>query len=185
MTIEKPTKMQVLAAVNKTIPDVIALNLNVLFCGINPGLYTAATGHHFARPGNRFWKALHLGGFTPYLFHPSEQDKLLDLGYGITNVVKRASLNAAALSTEEFIAGGKDLEARVREYQPKWLAVLGVGAYRKAFDKPKAKIGRQSEKIGSTNIWVLPNPSGLNAHYTPQALGELFKELHQAVEESE
>lgn len=158
----------------------IAPNLDVLFCGINPGLYTAAVQQHFGRPGNRFWPTLHKAGFTPHLFHPGEQYELLKLGYGITNVVARASAAAAELSDDEFVEGGRVLEAKVRKFAPRYLAIVGIGAYRTAFARPKAKMGLQSETIATTKIWVLPNPSGLNANYKPGELVELFAELRNA-----
>src|SRR5688572_9606587 len=177
MSTAKPTRTDLLAAVNTVVPDLIAPGLQVLFCGINPGLYSAYTGHHFARPGNRFWPALHAGGFTPRLLHPSQERELLALGYGITNVVERASAAADALTTVELTAGGKRLRARVKRYKPRYLAVLGVGAYRVAFDRPKAVLGLQPEPIGDTKVWVLPNPSGLNAHYRAADLATLFRQL--------
>lgn len=173
----KPTPAQIAAAAGKTLPDVIAPNLDVLFCGINPGLYTAAVQQHFGRPGNRFWPTLHRAGFTPRLFHPSEQYELLKLGYGITNVVARATAAADELSREELLEGGRALVRKVKKYKPRFLAVVGVGAYRTAFERPKAKLGLQEETIGATRIWVLPNPSGLNANYQAGALVELFAEL--------
>ena len=163
-------------------PSVIAPNLRVLFCGINPGLYTAAVGHPFARPGNRFWPALHASGFTERLLSPFEERELLAHGYGITNVVERATATAAELSAAEYVEGGRKLAARVRRYRPGFLAVLGVGAYRTAFGRPKATLGLQAEAIGETSVWVLPNPSGLNAHYQPKDLARMFRELRLAVE---
>jgi TDG/mug DNA glycosylase family protein len=177
MKIWKPTREQILAAEGKTIRDVIAPNLRVLFSGINPGLYTAAVGHHFARPGNRFWKALHDGGFTNRLLSPFEERELLKDGYGITNVAAPATATADQLPKEEILKGGVKLAAKVRRYHPLILAVLGLGAYRIAFDRPKAIIGPQEEKIGKTLLWVLPNPSGLNANYQRQDLARLFSEL--------
>lgn len=182
--IYRPSKEEVLAAAGKTVPDVIAPGLRVLFCGINPGLYTAAVSHHFARPGNRFWPALLASGFTERLLSPFEEHELLTNGYGITNVVERATATAAELSAEEYVEGGRRLEAKVRRYRPIFIAVLGVGAYRTAFNKPKAKLGLQPEPIGETAVWVLPNPSGLNAHYQPKDLARLFRELRLAVEEA-
>lgn len=177
----KPTPAQIAAAAGTTIPDVIAPNLKVLFCGINPGLYTAAVGHHFGRPGNRFWPTLHRAGFTPRLFAPSEQQELLPLGYGITNVVARATAAAAELTSEELVAGARILERKVRRYQPRYLAIVGIGAYRTGFSRPRATLGLQPDPIASTAIWVLPNPSGLNANYRPAELVELFAELRRAV----
>jgi TDG/mug DNA glycosylase family protein len=182
-TYRKPTKEEVLAARGKTVPDVIAHGLKVLFCGINPGLYSAATGHHFARPGNRFWPALYAAGFTQCLLSPFEEREMLKLGCGITNVVERATATAAELSSEEIVEGGRRLAAKARRYRPKCVAVLGISAYRTAFNLPKARLGRQSEKIGDSVIWILPNPSGLNAHYQPKDLARLFLELRTSVEE--
>lgn len=178
----KPTKEELRASVNKIVPDVIARDLKVLFCGINPGLYTAATGFHFARPGNRFWRALHAGGFTNRLLAPHEELELLPSGYGITNVVARATATAAELSAEEFVEGGRVLASKVKRFRPRFLAVLGIGAYRAAFDRPDARLGLQGERIGATRLWVLPNPSGLNAHYQPADLARLFRELHDAAQ---
>lgn len=152
----------------------------MLFCGINPGLYTGVTGWHFARPGNRFWPALHASGFTPRLLHPSEELELLPLGYGITNVVARATAAAAELEPAEFVAGGRRLRAKVQRYAPRFLAVLGVGAYRVAFDRPRAVLGLQPETIGETRIWLLPSPSGLNASFQLRDLARLFGELREA-----
>jgi double-stranded uracil-DNA glycosylase len=184
MTIEKrrPSKQELLAAVDKTVPDVIAPNLRVLFCGINPGLYTAAIGHHFGRPGNRFWPTLHAAGFTDRLLSPYEEQELLALGLGVTNVVARTTATAAELSPEELAEGGRILRAKVERYRPRFLAVLGITAYRVAFDRPKAQIGPQDERIGETAIWALPNPSGLNAHFNLPRLAELFAELRMTAE---
>jgi len=178
----KPTKEQLSAAAGKTVRDVIGPGLRVLFCGINPGLYTAAVGHHFARPGNRFWPALFAAGFTDRLLSPFDERELLAHGFGITNVVMRATATADQLSRSELTEGGKRLAAKVGRYQPNFLAVLGVGAYRAAFGERHAVIGEQEKTIGKTRIWVLPNPSGLNAHYQPKDLARLFAELKSAVE---
>jgi len=180
----KPTREQILAAEGKTISDVIAPNLRVLFCGINPGLYTAAVGHHFARPGNRFWKALHDAGFTERLLSPFDERQLLQSGYGITNVASRATATADLLTKEEIVKGGARLVAKVRRYHPGVLAILGLGAYRTAFNQSKAVIGRQQEMIGDTILWVLPNPSGLNANYQQKDLARLFRELKASVDVS-
>ena len=177
----KPTKEQLLAATEKTVRDVIAPDLRVLFCGINPGLYTAAVGHHFARPGNRFWPALYAAGFTDRLLSPFDERELLKSGYGITNVVQRATATADLLTKEEIVAGGERLRAKVLRYHPKVLAILGLGAYRTAFNQPKAVVGRQQALIGNTTLWILPNPSGLNANYQPAALARLFRELRESV----
>ncbi len=178
----RPTKEELLAAAGKTLPDVIAPGLRVLFCGINPGLYSGAVGHHFARPGNRFWRALHESGFTARLLTAHEDRELLTEGYGLTNFVERATAAAAELTAAELADGARRLEEKIHRYQPAWLAVLGVGAYRTAFQRPEAALGLQEETLGSTRIWVLPNPSGLNAHYRPVDLARLFAELRTAVE---
>ena len=178
----KPTKEQLLAATEKTVRDVIAPDLRVLFAGINPGLYTAAVGHHFARPGNRFWPALYAGGFTDRILSPFDERELLKSGYGITNVVPRTTASADQLTKEEIIAGGERLKTKVRRYRPRILAILGMGTYRTAFNLPKATIGRQPDTIGATIVWVLPNPSGLNANYQADALARLFRELKDAVD---
>ena len=178
---KRPTKADLLAAKNKTVPDVIAKGLTVLFCGINPGLYTAAIGHHFGRPGNRFWPALHAGGFTPRLLDPSEKYELLSLGFGITNMVSRATARADELTAKELVAGAKVVTKKVLKYQPRFVAVVGISSYRVAFDRPKAAMGLQPDTIGETKVWVLPNPSGLNAHYQPKDLARVFGELRDAV----
>lgn len=177
----KPTKADLLAAAGRTIPDIIAADLRVLFCGINPGLYSGATGHHFARPGNRFWPTLYAAGFTDRLLKPSEERELLDRGYGITNLVQRATATAAELSAAELAAGGERLRNKVGQYRPQVLAILGISAYRLAFGLPRAALGRQPEAIGATEVWALPNPSGLNAHYTPADLARVFGEFRRAI----
>ena len=177
----KPSKKDLAAAAGKTISDVIAPGLKVLFCGINPGLYTAATGHHFGRPGNRFWRALYEAGFTPRLLAPSEQWELIPLGLGITNLVPRATVAASELSRDELIAGGIRLEQKAREFAPKWIAFVGVGAYRMAFDRAHAHPGPQTEKIADSCVWVLPNTSGLNANHRPADFARLFRELREEV----
>ncbi len=181
---DKPTKNDLLASAGKTVPDVIAPNLRVLFCGINPGLYSAFTCHHFARPGNRFWPTLFRAGFTDQQLTPAEERKLLDYSYGITNIVSRATAAASELSREELVGGARVLVEKVRRYQPKALAVLGVSAYREAFENPEARLGRQPEAMGRTAIWVLPNPSGLNAHFTPIKLAQVFKEFRMQLDRS-
>jgi TDG/mug DNA glycosylase family protein len=176
-----PTPAQLKAAHGKTLPDVIAPGLKVLFCGINPGLYTAAIGHHFGRPGNRFWPTLYQAGFTPRLLSPFEEQELLPLGYGITNVVDRATAAADELTPDDYLEGGKRLVKKVERYTPKVLAVLGVGAYRTAFGRKNAKVGRQDQPIRATEVWVLPNPSGLNAHFQKPEMANVFRELRDAV----
>ncbi|WP_109031402.1 G/U mismatch-specific DNA glycosylase [Streptomyces rubrogriseus] len=173
------------AARDRLVPDVVADGLRVLFCGINPGLMTAATGHHFARPGNRFWPVLHLSGFTPRLLRPSEQGLLPSYGLGITNVVARASARADELTAEEYREGGRLLARKVARLRPGWLAVVGVTAYRAAFDEPKARVGPQERTFGSTRVWVLPNPSGLNAHWTAQTMAQEYARLREAAHGTE
>ncbi len=177
----RPTRAELLAAAGKMVDDVIAPNLRVLFCGINPGLYSGYTGHHFARPGNRFWPTLHVAGFTPRLLQPDEERELLPLGYGITNLVMRATATAAELNEAELLAGGRALAEKVAIYRPRVVAVLGIGAYRSAFRRPAAMLGRQDEGLGEARLWVLPNPSGLNAHYTPAALAGVYREFLEAM----
>src|SRR5512147_1182323 len=157
MSDARPTRADLVAARDKMVPDVIAPGLRVLFCGVNPGLYSGATGHHFARPGNRFWPTLHKAGFTPRLLDPSEERELLALGYGITNLVPRATATADELSPEELVAGRRRLEAKVKRYRPRVVALLGIGAYRTAFARKAAVLGRQSEGLVNVTVWVLPN----------------------------
>jgi TDG/mug DNA glycosylase family protein len=165
----------------RTVPDVIASQLDLLFCGINPGLYSAATGHHFARPGNRFWPALHGAGFTERVLAPSEERELLARGCGITNIVGRATASAAELDAAELRAGRLALQRKCRHFSPRWIAVLGIGAYRTAFDRAGASVGEQDETVGGARVWVLPNPSGLNANHQLPDLVRLFRELRMAV----
>lgn len=178
----KPTKEQLATAAGKTVPDVIAPDLRVLFCGINPGLYTAAVGHHFARPGNRFWPALFKSGFTDRLLSPFEEIELLKSRLGVSNVVSHATASASELTREDYIKGGQTLAAKVKRYRPRIVAILGVGAYREAFARPKAVIGEQPERIHDARVWVLPNPSGLNANYQLPELVDLLVELRQSSE---
>jgi TDG/mug DNA glycosylase family protein len=180
------TRAELEAARDRTIPDVLPgpgdPPLRVLFSGINPGLVSAATGHHFARPGNRFWPALYGAGFTPRLLLPAEQDELRALGLGITNVAPRATARADELTVAEMVAGGERLRALVAERHPAWLAVVGVTAYRTAFAAPRAVVGSQEERWGDTRIWVLPNPSGLNAHWQLPAMVEEYARLRAAAD---
>ena len=178
----KPSKEQIQDAYGKKIRDIIAPGLNVLFCGINPSLYSAAVGRHFARPGNRFWPTLYTAGFTDRLFSAFEDERLLERGYGITNVVERATATAAELDESEFIKGGQLLERKVRRYRPKVLAVLGVSAYRIAFGKKDAAVGKQESPLGGAAVWVLPNPSGLNAHYRLEDLARVYREMRLEIE---
>jgi len=178
----RPTRAELAEAEGRFVPDVLGPGLRVLFCGINPGLWSAAVGHHFARPGNRFWKALHRGGLTPRLLAPDEEDELLALGLGITNLVERATAGAAELGVAELRAGGARLAAKAAAARPRMVAVLGVGAYRTAFDRPRAAVGPQPEPIGGSAAWLLPNPSGLNAHYQLPDLAEAFAALRRALD---
>lgn len=180
MELRRPTRAELQAAANRSVPDVIGPGLRVLFVGINPGLYTAAVGHHFARPGNRFWPALYDAGFTSRLLSPYEERQLLENGYGITNLVNRATATADELAAAELAQGGRRLEQNIHHYRPRFVAVLGIGAFRSAFNQPKASLGRQKEHIAGAVVWVLPNPSGLNAHYQRQDFARLFRELWEA-----
>jgi TDG/mug DNA glycosylase family protein len=178
----KPTRAEIAAARGRTVPDIIAPGLKVLFVGINPSLYSAAVGHHFARPGNRFWPALHAAGFSDRLLHPSEGQSLLARGYGITNIADPATATADELSNDELVAGARRLVRKVKRYRPAAVAFLGVTAYRTAFGRPGATLGRQAERLGESAVWVLPNPSGLNAHYQLADLAKLYAELRRAAE---
>lgn len=178
--LRKPTQAEIAAARGRTIPDLVAPGLRVLFAGINPSLYSAATGHHFARPGNRFWPALHQSGFTSRQFRPAEQPLLIGLGLGITNVVARATARADELGAAELRAGGKALAELASSLTVTWLAILGVTAYRTAFGAPRAVVGPQPELVGSTRVWILPNPSGLNASWSAPRLAAAFRELREA-----
>ena len=173
----RPTAAELRAARGKSIPDLIAPGLDVLFCGINPGLYSGATGCHFARPGNRFWPALHRSGFTPRLLQPWERHALVASGCGITNLVERATTAAHELDHDELRAGRRRLERLVRRYKPRAVAVVGIGAYRVAFDRPDAELGLQPEDIAGALVWVLPNTSGLNAHHRPSDFARAFSDL--------
>ena len=176
-------KLDLAAARDRTLPDILPADgqpLHVLFCGINPGLYSAATGWHFARPGNRFWPALHLSGFTPRRLQPREQDELPAYGLGITNIAPRATAQAAELTATELHDGAATLRALVDRHRPEFIAIAGVTAYRTAFDRPRAVTGPQEERLGAARLWILPNPSGLNAHATLPTLAEAFRELREA-----
>jgi TDG/mug DNA glycosylase family protein len=177
--VARPTPAELAAARGGTIPDVIGQDLRVLFCGINPSLYSAAVGHHFARPGNRFWRTLHLAGFTDRLLSPSEDARLLRYGLGVTNLVPQATASARELGPEELHEGADDLARKVRRYAPRMLAVAGVSAYRSAFDQPGATVGPQPLLVGGRPVWVLPNPSGLNAHYQLPDLVAAFRRLRE------
>ena len=180
MTSPRPTKADLGAAEGRLLRDVIAPGLKVLFCGINPGLYSAAVGHHFARPGNRFWPALYGGGFTSRLLGPEEDAQLLEVGCGLTNLVARATAAAEELAPAELVSGRERLTRKVVRYRPRWVAILGIGAFRVAFGQPKAVLGGQPELLAGAEVWILPNPSGLNAGYQPPALGRAFRNLRAA-----
>ena len=178
--VHRPTRNELLAARDKGVRDVIAPNLDVLFIGINPGLYTAAVGHHFARPGNRFWAALHQAGFTERVLAPQEERELLKVGCGITNMVNRATATASDLTHAELVRGARRIAAKVRRYRPRAVALLGVTTYRAAFARPRARLGRQREDLAGAALWVLPNPSGLNAHFKPADFARLFRRVRTA-----
>ena len=180
-----PRRAELEAAQGRTVPDVVGSALRVLFCGINPGLTSALTGHHFAGPGNRFWPALFGAGFTDRLLGPGEQSTLPSYGIGITNLVARATATAAELGRAELEDGVVGLEAKVDRLRPTAVAFLGMGAYRTAFGRPKAPLGLQNDTLGASAIWLLPNPSGLQARYQLPELVSLFTELRLAVERPE
>jgi TDG/mug DNA glycosylase family protein len=168
-------------AARKPLPDVIAPDLDILFCGINPSLMSAARGHHFARPGNRFWPALHLAGLTPRRLTPDEDRELLRYGIGVTNVAARPTRTAAELSAAELREGAATLADLVSRHRPRIVAVLGITAWRVAFGRPKAVLGRQPERVGGAETWVAPNPSGLNAHHQLDDLARYYAQLRPPV----
>ena len=162
------------------IPDLVGPDLRVLFCGINPGQRSGELGLHFARPGNRFWKLLHAGGFTDHVLAPTEQAALPTLGIGITNLVERVTVAASELDRAELRAGGLRLEAKAKDLRPHIVAVLGIGAYRTAFGRPTAEVGEQEERIAAATLWLLPNPSGLQAKYQMPEMTAFYRSLHDA-----
>jgi TDG/mug DNA glycosylase family protein len=168
--------------VEDAVADVIGSELRVLFCGINPGTRSGELGLHFARPGNRFWKLLHAGGFTATVLSPAEQRTLLPLGVGITNLVARVTTAASDVGAPELRAGASQLEAKVQEWRPRCVAVLGMQAYRTAFRRPAAAIGLQAERLGDARLWLLPNPSGLQASYQMPEMQEMYRALFAATE---
>jgi double-stranded uracil-DNA glycosylase len=178
---QRPSPADLAAAHGRRLPDLIQPGLDVLFCGINPSLYSAAVQHHFARPGNRFWRTLHAAGFTDRVLLPSEQAKLLELGLGLTNVVARATASAAELTPEDYRRGCADLRRKVRRYRPRSIAFLGLGAYRIAAQRPLATVGRQDASFAGVVTWALPNPSGLNAHYPLAELARCYAALARAL----
>jgi double-stranded uracil-DNA glycosylase len=177
--VKRPSPDDVANARERTLDDVIAPGLKVLFVGINPGLWSGATGHHFARPGNRFWKAIHLAGLTPTVLSPDQQQELLTHGLGVTNLVARTTAQANELTDDELRLGARALEAKIEQYRPAKVAFLGLSAYRVAFGQPKAVVGRQEKSVGGSQTWVLPNPSGLNAHYQLADLAREYAALHK------
>lgn len=177
----KPSKEQLLSAYGNTVPDVIGTRLKILFVGINPGLYSGAVHHHFAKPGNRFWVTLYRSGFTDKLLSPFEESELLKYKIGITNIVKKATASASELSRKELIDGGQELEKKVAIFRPAIVAFVGIGAYRTAYGRVRTKIGLQEETMSKSRIWVLPNPSGINANYQIDELVQVFRELFKAV----
>ena len=176
---DRPSRSQLVEAAGRSVPDVIAPGLAVLFCGINPGLYSAAVGHHFARPGNRFWKALFASGLTDRLVSPAQEQCLLDFGIGITNLVTRSSAMAHELGRDELRSGGRALATKLERYAPRRVAVLGIGAFKIAFDRPRARLGRQDEPLGGVETFVLANPSGAQARYRLEDLAAAFAALRE------
>jgi len=177
----KPSRLEIAAAHGMKVRDVIAPRLQILFCGINPGLYSGAVGHHFARPGNRFWPALYAAGFTDHLLSPFEERELLKLRLGITNIADRSTAGAAELTVEELRSGAQRLKRKIRKFRPRWVAFLGITAYRIAFDRKKAVLGQQEGRLGTAGVWILPNPSGLNAHFQLAQLAGAFRDLRRAI----
>jgi double-stranded uracil-DNA glycosylase len=178
----RPTPAAMQSARGRTVPDVIAPGLKVLFVGINPSLYSAAVGRHFARPGNRFWPVLHGAGFTTRRLSADRQEALLDDGYGITNIVAQATASAAELTAQQLASGGRLLIEKIEQYRPACVAILGLDAYRRAFAEKIRQPGAQARTLGGAALWVLPNPSGLNAHYQLDALVSLYGELRRATQ---
>ena len=175
----RPNRAELAAARDRQIADVLAPGLRVVFCGINPGLYSGAVGHHFARPGNRFWPTLHRSGFTDRQLSPFEDRELVGFGLGCTNLVARTTARADELAPQEFSEGAERLREKLDRFRPVWLALLGIGAYRQGFGRPRAAIGGQPDRIGPARVWLLPNPSGLNAHYQRDALVDAFRQLRE------
>ncbi len=175
-----PSRDELQAAYGRTVPDLVAPGLRVVLCGINPSLWSGVVGYHFARPSNRLWPTLHGAGFTPRRLHPAETDALLSAGLGVTNLVPRATARADELSRDELLAGPARLDEVARRWQPRWIAFLGLSAYRTAFRRPRAVVGAQDEVIGGSRVWLLPNPSGLNASYQLPDLIAAYAELRAA-----
>jgi double-stranded uracil-DNA glycosylase len=178
---DRPSRAELAAARGKSIPDLIAPGLDVLFVGINPSLWSGAVGLHFARPGNRFWRALDEAGFTDRLLSPYEGRELLKRRIGVTNLVNRATASADELDVADYQRGRRRIEAKVRRYRPRVVAFVGMGAYRVAFGRPRARGGQQAEGLAGATIWVLPNPSGRTAGYQMPALARAFRELRRSL----
>jgi TDG/mug DNA glycosylase family protein len=181
----RPTRAELAAARGRRIPDVLAPDLAVVFCGINPSLYSAAVGHQFARPGNRFWTALRDAGFTDRLLSPAEDRELLRCGCGVTNLAPRATALADDVPRRELARGARVLERKLRRLRPRCVALLGLGAYRTAFGRPAARIGPQEEAIAGVPLWVLPNPSGRTAAYQRRDFARLFGDLLRSVSDGQ
>jgi len=175
-----PSRAELLGAYGRTVPDLVAPRLRVLLCGINPSLWSGAVGLHFARPANRLWTTLQLAGFTARRLHPSETGELLAAGIGVTNLVREATARADEVSDEQVRAGVAPLTELVRRYRPAYVAFLGLSAYRTAFGRRRAAVGAQPERLGPAQVWLLPNPSGLNAHYQQPALTAAYTQLRRA-----
>jgi TDG/mug DNA glycosylase family protein len=175
----RPSREDLERAAGGRIRDVLAPGLAVVFCGINPSLYSAAVGHHFARPGNRFWPALHGAGWTERQLAPQQDHLLLERGCGLTNLVARATASAAELTPDELAAGARRLRRAMARLRPRCVAFLGLGAFRTAFGAKRVEVGRQDLRLGDATVWALPNPSGLNAHYQLADFVRLFAELRK------
>lgn len=176
----KPSKDDLQAAYGKTVPDLVRPDLAVLLCGINPSLWSGAVGLHFATPGNRLWPTLHASGWTPRRLMPWETDEVLAAGLGITNLVPRATARAEELTDDELRAGLPRLVALVERVQPTWVAFLGLSSYRVATGERRATVGPQERTVGPSQVWLLPNPSGLNASWQLPRLAEAYAQLRLA-----
>ncbi|MEV7648524.1 mismatch-specific DNA-glycosylase [Arthrobacter sp. NPDC089319] len=176
------TRTELLAFQDALVPDLLGPGLRLLFVGINPGLWSAATGSHFARPGNRFYPALAAAGITDHLIRAGEgmaeedRDHLISRGVGITNIVPRATARADELGPDELRAGARRLEEMIEALGPRVVAVAGISAYRVGFGRPKAQLGRQPERMGGAELWAVPNPSGLNAHHNVASLAAVYRQ---------
>ena len=182
MVSDRPTRAELLAAYGKTIPDLVGPGLRVLLVGINPSLWSGWAGRHFARPANRLWRTLYEAGFTDHVLHPSETDALVAAGIGVTNFVARATARADELDADEIKAGVAKLQRLARKHRPQVVAFLGLSAYRIAFGEPRAVVGEQERRLGGATVWLLPNPSGINAHYQQPDLTKAYAELRKALD---